>query len=198
MDMLLELSLYLVLVFFVLAFGVKHWRKIKVLSGVDLFVALYFILMLFVISLYPLLGLGRIGSDKFYNLNYASIVSLFAVIQGMVAFICTRHLDKKKLRTLFKLPVIAFLAGLFFGAQYIPILCLGFYGITVILLYSRGERVRYLFMKVLKFVPIILIMSFFSLTSNYTIYTILILLVIASSSLMDLLHINSLFKKEEV
>ncbi|MAZ48282.1 MAG: hypothetical protein CME65_06945 [Halobacteriovoraceae bacterium] len=143
-----KISLF-ALIFFNIILSVKFLMSHKEWTGKTLSILCGHLGVSGLIISESLLFLNKINLVLFETLSCFFLGWLFGIFTMQVSMLSISEMNKKKMTTLWKTPVVAALAGMLLKSDYIGFLFLGFIGICLFLIYQNRPRLRYLLPKTL-------------------------------------------------
>jgi len=180
---------FMVLALISILFLAKHYKKIKFATPFN-FISLYVV----TIISYLLISISELSNKN--QLLGALFLTIVSLLQCFYSLLVTDELSRKKMQTLWKSPIIAFLAGMYFELNHILYISIGYILITIFIIFRAGEKYRYLKTKSSYLIICLGLLIGSSLfESNLKNYS-LILIILGSSSILDMLAVKSYFKKE--
>lgn len=195
--MLVEYISLLVVVVFLSIFLLKFFKHLIKFHIPNLFLATFVInIALLLISQVAYLT-ELLGYQQIHQVQKALITSMFSFVLLFTSYINIEVLDKKKLQVLWKIPIIGLLAGFFFEYKYIVLIAVGYWMGSLIALQLSSKNHRFFMKKLGWLLPAVASLIYFEPVLFHGLNITLILIIIGSSPILDLVLINSHFKKAD-
>ncbi len=82
---------------------------------------------------------GQVDFIAFERLMRGLLGLFFANFTAMISFLGIEKLNNKKIRTLWRLPIIGFFAGIYFEWQYTKLICMGYFVVALFVLFLKRK-----------------------------------------------------------
>jgi hypothetical protein len=183
--------------FFTLYFAFRHLSQIREIKTQQFLIIAQFVACIIFITSQILLLNDIINIFRFEYIFKIIITIILAINLTHISLIAMNIPTKKKIKTLWRVPLTGLFAGMYFELKYIPFICLGYFVLCFVVLWGERVKYRYLLSKLLLFIPAM--MGIFYISMNYLAsLNILLLWVLGSCSfVMTASSINSYFKLED-
>jgi hypothetical protein len=182
--------------FYTLYFAFRHLSQIKEIKTQQFLIIVQFVACFaFIISEVLLLN-DFLNIAQFDSIFRITITSIFAINLTHISLIITLYPTKKKIKTLWRVPLTGFFAGMYFELKYIPFVCLGYLALCFIVLWGERVKYRYLLSKLLLFIPAMVGIFYISMNLLASLNILLLWVLGGCSFVMTSSNINSYFKDE--
>ena len=141
LELITNFGTFLVLIFFAKSLLAKYER----IESAITIAALHFLFIGLVLGLQVVMLVDAFSYNLYLKLSNSALVFSFATVTMLVNLIALEKFDSKKIKTLWKIPLIGILAGFYFESKYISLICAGYYGISLFVLWSRRTHFRQIY-----------------------------------------------------
>lgn len=178
-------------------FSTRHLSQLRQLKTQQVLIIAHFVGCAVLMVCEALLLADLLSLHSFESVFKSILVGVFSINLTLISLISIKALSKKKIKTLWRIPLTGFFAGLYFELKYIPIICLGYFVLCFVVLWPEREKYRYLFSKLLLFAPAMIGIFYISMNFLSSLNIIFLWLNVSCSFIMTSANINSNFKTEE-
>ena len=120
---------------------------------------------------------------------------IFAIFLTLVILLSmSEGIPKKKMKTLWRIPIIGFLAGLYFELPYVTYICAGNVALCVMICQRNIGSMRYLRVKVIPLILVVIILTFTKIENLAMLNLALLLCIVFGYSLFNLANIQGLIR----
>ncbi len=182
---------------------VSFWYGSRCLLQINRFKTVEFFITTHVISVWALVASQAVFFQDLISMyHYEQVLKvvvtlLFSLYLALVTLLTLDQLEGKKIKTIWRIPLIGFLAGLYFDLEYIAFICMGHYVILHIILWKRKVYYRYLRRYLIYLLPVCVALFFIKTQNIWEFNLIFIWLVVLGNHFLNLAHIRSRIESEE-
>ncbi len=126
-----------------------------------------------------------------------SLVGIFSIFMTLICILAIKNLSARKIKTLWRVPILGILVGMYFEWKYIPLICTGYCVVAAIILLKDKIRLRFLLKKAILMILAGFLVFIVTPGQLLFINLFLILVLMASFPILNMANITSLFNLEE-
>lgn len=191
MNMNIDTISLTILIIFNLFLGFRCVRQIKQIKTQQFLYVLLCVMIFGVAISEVALLVDQISFRHFELVFKTSITTTFSIFMTLISFIAINQLTAKKIKTLWRIPLTGFFAGLYFELKYMAMICAAYYFINFVILWKERVKFRYLISKLVLLFPAIVGIFYVELNNLYILNIILLWVIIFGSPIITLANINS-------
>ncbi len=180
--------------FFVIGRRIAQLRELRTQQ---ILIIVHSVIVLGIALAEVLLLTDKINLKVFEVLYRSSITTLFSIVLTLISLILLSKFEPKKIRTLWRIPLIGFFSGMYFELKYTPLLCSGYFVLCFVVLFGQRIKYRYLLSKLIMLTPALVGIFYINMNSVAYLNIMLIWFMFTSSFILDAANINSKFKIED-
>ena len=183
--------------FFTLYFAFRHMSQIREIKTQQFLIIVQFVACIIFITSELLLLNDIINILRFEYIFKVIVTTILAINLTHISLIVMNIPTKKKIKTLWRIPLTGLLAGMYFEFKYIPLICLGYLALCFVVLWGERVKYRYLLSKLLLFIPAMMGIFYISMNLLASLNILLLWILGSCSFVMTASSINSYFKLED-
>lgn len=119
---------------------------------------------------------------------------VFSLYLALVSLIVIQDSAAKKIKTLWRIPVLGLLAGTYFELKYVIYIAMGNLILTLLIPFKRKEHFRYLILKLWPFILCFPGLYFLRIENLWYINLFILLCVLISGEVIKIANVNGMFR----
>lgn len=197
--MVTEYISLLVLIFVFCYYFAKQVAQTKTIKTEQIILFLYLLAIGFILVAQCLLLGDKMTIITFQNFFNPLVALIFSCILAMVSLLAIPgNALPKQIKTLWRIPIIGFLAGMYFELFYLKYICLANLILAIGISYKRGTELRYLLVKLLPLLVPALMIVIFEINNLIIMNLVLFFILVWGYPILNVVNIHGLILRKKI
>ena len=175
----------------------RYYLKIKTWGTVQVFGIMQLVAILWIGLSQLMLQFDILNYTVYVQIEKSCLALVYSLFLGLIGLSTIENYTAKKIKTLWKTPLLGLFAGMLLEMRYVYLLSFGFFAISLYLLF-KDRKFRFLLRKFISLSPAVVSMFFLKPGDLFLLNGILLWIVILGADILNTTHVSSLLRPKVI